>query len=88
MALKKTLDLINNFGTTSALPDCYIAVIGVTGDKQKVVADLGIYSSSQRDRLYKQQQIEFVPDMAGGNFIAQAYEAAKTLSEFSGAEDC
>lgn len=30
----------------------------------------------------------FVPDMNGGNFIAQAYAHLKTLPEFADATDC
>lgn len=88
MALKKTLDLLNNFGTISTLQDCYIAVIEVVGDKNNVGADIGIYSNNLRTRLYKQQRIEFVPDMNGKNFITQAYDAVKLMPEFVGSEDC
>lgn len=34
------------------------------------------------------KQYSFVPDMNGGNFIAQAYAALKREPEFAGATDC
>ena len=36
----------------------------------------------------KHEQFNFVPNLEGQNFIAQAYEHLKTLPEFAGAEDC
>jgi len=88
MALQKTMTLVNNFGTTSILQDCYVVVTSVAGDKSNIIANVGIYEDQTKQRLYKSEEYTFVPDMDGGNFIQQSYLYLKTTESFSGATDC
>lgn len=66
------------------LPDCYIKVESVAGDKNLVSAKVLI--SAQNIALVR--AYEFAPDMEEGNFIKQAYVHLKTLPEFEGAVNC
>lgn len=59
----------------------YIRVDRVEGDKNKVKVFV-----SQNGQLL--METVFSVDLAGGNFIKQAYEHLKTLPEFAGAIDC
>lgn len=87
MALKKSLQLKNNFGEISSFQDCYIKVIDVVGTKNNIMAKVGFFK--EKAGLLLQEKIyDVVPDMDGGNFIKQAYDNLKTLPEFAGAEDC
>jgi hypothetical protein len=87
MALKKNMVLTDSFGDERAFSDAYIKVDHVSGGKQKLAAVFGIYRQEGGAQLAT-KQYEFVPSMDGSNFIKQAYEHAKTLPDFSGAQDC
>lgn len=81
------MELVNNFGISSILADCYIKVRSVNGSKNEVVADIEILSEKD-GREYTRMTALFHPDMNGENFIAQAYAHLKTLPEFANAVDC
>ena len=87
MALKKTLILTDNFGEQVTIADAYLKVESINGSKTMVSYDMAVQRSedSPKITLFKHA---FVPDMAGGNFIQQAYNNAKSLPEYSGAVDC
>jgi hypothetical protein len=67
-----------------SVPDAYIKVASVAGDKNSVVAHVIIVSG---DYLSHRNE-SFVPNLDGPNFIKQAYEHLKTLPEFANATDC
>lgn len=71
---------------TVALP-LYIRVTNVAGDKHQQVATVSVIDDSTKSTI-RHEMITFSPDMAGPNFIAQAYEHLKTLPQFAEAEDC
>jgi hypothetical protein len=66
----------------------YIAVEDVAGTKQSVSVKVGVFTSSDKKSRLAKAEFVFTPNMAGKNFIAQAYDYLKTLPEFSGASDC
>ena len=87
MALKKTLILTDNFGEQITIADAHLKVESLTGSKSMVSYDIAVYRAADAPKLTLFRHA-FVPDMAGGNFIEQAYINAKSLPEYSGAVDC
>jgi hypothetical protein len=77
-------ELVQGQALAATLCDAYIKVEQVFGSKNAVVADV-LFSGEESEF---RRRYEFTPDMEGGNFIKQAYEHLKTLSEFEGAKDC
>jgi len=71
---------------TITVPNAYIKVETVSGDKATATATVTWYISENGDEI-KTDTYDFIPSMDGANFIQQAYEHLKTLSEFSGATD-
>jgi hypothetical protein len=95
MALKqtinKTCEAFVDFNGASvnvgAFPIQDVFVIHVTqvsGTKTNALAYV-IFAGKE---INYQKKYEFVSDMNGKNFIAQAYEHLKTLPEFASAIDC
>lgn len=87
MAISKTIKLMDNFNVEVTFQDCYIKVDSIVGNKSQVLATLNFYKEKDGEQI-KQQMLQFVPDLSGNNFIAQAYSQAKKLPEFDGATDC
>lgn len=89
MALQKTLSLTNNFGEQSVFQNAYIKVHEVIGGKHGASICLMIMNNANGKEL-KREMLSFMPSVADGseNFIKQAYEYVKTLSEFEGATNC
>jgi hypothetical protein len=88
MALKKSIvETRENFLGQLTAEDAYWRVFNVAGSKEKVTAIIGAYVV-KGGKILTAQQYDFVPNMDGGNFIAQAYKHIKALPEFEGAEDC
>lgn len=87
MALKKNLNLIDNFKIEITIPNVYIKIVRIEGTKDNVSATVYCYQNQNEDVL-KQFSCSFKPDLDGKNFIAQAYEHIKTLPEFVNATDC
>jgi hypothetical protein len=70
-------------GSVTAL-DCYIRVDRVSGNKEAMIAEVVFLRGGKNiDSI----NYSFVPDMAAGNAIEQAYTHLKTLPEFTGATD-
>lgn len=86
MALKKTITRIA-FGQSVAVPDAYIKVESVTGNKAIIHANVSFMTASDGQEI-DSLRVGFEPSIDGGNFIKQAYEHLKTLPEFDGAVDC
>lgn len=82
MALKQTF---NFAGLT--INDGYLRVTEVAGNKERVAFSLAYQVKAGEDAL-KFCRFDYVPNMSGGNFIEQAYQYLKTLSEFQSAKDC
>lgn len=87
MALKKSLQLKNNFGEVSSFQNCYIKVIDVVGTKNNIMSRVGFFKEKE-GLLLQEKTFDVLADMNGANFIKQAYDHLKTLPEFSGVEDC
>ena len=88
MALKKSIvETREDFSGQLTAEDAYWRVFNVAGNKEKITANIGAYVV-KGGKVLTTRQYEFVPNMDGGNFIAQAYNHIKALPEFSGAEDC
>lgn len=85
MALQKTIT-IDFKGTSVDFADAYLKVGMIEGDKNMVRFDLLVYRAAN-GRVVERRKYNFAPDMNGDNFIAQAYQHLKTLSEYSGATD-
>ena len=87
MALNKAMKLNDNFGEQVSFDETYIKVEDVGGTKENVSATVNIYKAKGGQFLFL-FRTNFVPNMDGKNFIAQAYEHIKTLPEFADATDC
>jgi hypothetical protein len=85
----KTNFTIKQAGVDSpaVVSNAYCKVESVSGDKNFVVADIGIYSADQSEKVSAMRST-FKPEMNGSNFIAQAYVHMKSLDEFKNGEDC
>ncbi len=85
----KTNFRINQTGVDSpaSVSNAYCKVENVSGDKNFVVADIGVYSADQAVKVSAVRKT-FKPSMDGGNFIAQAYAHMKLCEEFNNGEDC
>jgi hypothetical protein len=91
MALKKTLQLTDNFGVDVELQDCYVRVSGLSGTKTAMTANVDIFKKPEGEFatvLLANQKHDFAPDLSGANFIVQAYNHLKTLPQYAGAVDC
>jgi|DEB0MinimDraft_6_1074348.scaffolds.fasta_scaffold124600_2 hypothetical protein len=76
--------IVSSSSRQITFPSCYIKVVEVRGGKENMVA---IVQTTLKDNLLLTEHFDFVPDLNGANFIAQAYEHLKTLPEFAGAAD-
>jgi hypothetical protein len=97
MALRKTIEYrgksfvetsigsIEN-GIQNVSFSAYIKVVGLNGDKSKVLAN--VHFASDVAQFHKQYEVPVSVESGASNFIAQAYEYLKTLPEFDGAIDC
>lgn len=73
-------------GSDVVLPNCYIKVDEVHGNKHKIQI---LVAFMINDEVVDTTKVSFAPSVADSsdNFIKQAYEHLKTLPEFSGATD-
>lgn len=65
----------------------YVRVINIAGTKSKIGCTAVILTKIDGLEISRNDYY-FEPDLAGGNFIQQAYNHLKTLPEFAGAVDC
>ena len=86
MALSQDVTLADNFGETRTFSLAYAKVDYLAGNRAGLAADIGVYKG-KNGRHLTTVRVEFVPIMAGENFIAQAYTAAKLLPMFASAAD-
>lgn len=87
MALSKKLTLKNNFNEDSIFNAAYIKVETYSGNKSQMLFDVNVYDKKE-GQLLKKLSFTFAPNMDAGNFIAQAYQHLKILSDFADANDC
>lgn len=64
----------------------YVKVASVNGDKNQIIASVQFIGDTAQ--FSKQYQVPVSVEAGSPNFIEQVYKHLKTLSEFSGAEDC
>ena len=77
------------------IPNCYWKIelnSGIQGGKEKLSVRVSCYKdktvADTNENKYSDFDFDFVPDLnSNTNFIAQAYNVAKTLPFFSGAVD-
>jgi hypothetical protein len=86
MALNKNYTL-QIHDQSIVLSNAYCKVLRVLGTKNDLSYDVNVLDEKD-GKSYQVLSFKFIPDMDGGNFIAQAYEHLKTLPEFAGAADC
>lgn len=88
MALQKTVTLTDNFDEDVQITDCYIKIGEIKGGKSLLIAYADYHKTSSSGSILR-KKFSFVPSVADGsdNFIKQAYEHLKALSEFSDAID-
>jgi hypothetical protein len=68
--------------------DSYCKVTTLRGSKDMMHATLEARHASSYGELIDAWNIQFVPDLDGQNFIAQAYVHFKALPQFANAVDC
>ena len=88
MALKQTIILVDQFEENVTFPDAYLRIERLEGGKNEMTAYLSFYKTSESKRHLVSKTYKFQPDLAGSNFIMQAYTHLKTLPEFAGTVDC
>lgn len=86
MALKKDIELLNNFGELSIFKDCLIKITEIKGNKDYMQLQISFYKENWSVIATKYEY--FKPVLNIDNFIRQGYEHLKTLDEFKDAEDC
>jgi hypothetical protein len=87
MALSISQTVTTNLGTQVTLPAIYIRVENISGSKDHLQVNIN-YFTEQNGVVFKSNEVYFKPDLAGDNFIAQAYQFLKTTEEFKDAVDC
>jgi hypothetical protein len=87
MALSKTLKIKTNIGIDVDVPNAYIKVATVFGNKSEMTAELHI-SKAQGEELVQRRTYAYPYQIDGANPIKQCYEFLKTLSEFADATNC
>ena len=88
MALKKDTAFTAQGGFQVSVKDTYIKVANVIGDKNSVSVSVQWLKDQTVSDPFKVTNFQFTPSMTGQNFIAQAYEQAKTLPDFADSQDC
>lgn len=87
MALSKTITL-QAYGQPVDVPNTYIKVTSVSATSDSAVAYVCLFCAD-KTTVIENRQYTFSPSVADGsvNFIKQAYDYLKTLSEYAGATD-
>jgi len=86
MALQKAIQFKTIYGDIT-VSGVYIKVDQITASKESGSATLR-YFKGKEGALLNESRVDFPVDIEGKNFIAQAYDHIKTLSEFTDAVDC
>jgi hypothetical protein len=87
MALSKTIEKHIPIVGTISVP-CYCKVASVRGGKEGIEATLEARHPTSEGDLVDAWRVQFMPDLDGANFIAQAYAHFKALPQLAGATDC
>jgi hypothetical protein len=66
----------------------YCKVTGLAGCKHMMRATMEARQENAAGELVDVYRVDFVPDLSGPNFIAQAYAHFKALPQLAGATDC
>jgi len=83
MALTKNVNFMG-----IQVPNAYIKVVRVSGDKSLISAVVEFRASSEEESFFHRETRQFSLNLDGPNVISQAYEYLKTLDDYVGAEDC
>lgn len=75
---------VNGFDSPLICEDAYWKVVSLSGDKDSMGITVSVFNNKTKLHTVS---YSFVPNLNGSNFIAQAYEHLKTLSDFAGAKD-
>lgn len=87
MALMKTISKdIPLAGTVNVLSYCKVTAL--RGSKDMLEATMTATKDTCDGELVDAWAVQFVPDLDGPNFIAQAYAHFKALPQLAGATDC
>ncbi len=87
MALSKTVKINTNIGIDVDVPDAYIKISSIIGNKSEMTAEVHI-CKSQNGELLQRRTHAYLYKIDGENPIKQGYVFLKTLPEFSDAKDC
>lgn len=87
MALSKTVKINTNIGIDVDVPDAYIKIASIIGNKSEMTAEVHI-CKSQGGELLQRRTHAYSYKIDGANPIKQGYDFLKTLPEFSDAKDC
>lgn len=86
MALQRDFKITKkNFLGELIAQKAYCKIESISGTKNSIQAQLKMYAGTDE---ISNTFFNFIPDLTGKNFIAQAYEHLKTLPEFKDAIDC
>lgn len=89
MALKKTVEKsVDGFDGKLVAADAYWRIDKLEGNKTTMMATINAYAKPDSGAIIDSLVFGFVVDVDGQNFIKQAYEQAKGMSQFAGAQDC
>jgi hypothetical protein len=83
--IETPLGIVKN-GKQKIMFSAYVKVINITGSKTQLNAE--VLFKSELHKFTKNYIFSPSVSIGSANFIAQAYEHLKTLSEFAGATDC
>lgn len=70
------------------IPQAYIKVIRIIGNKSSVTCTVGVFSDVSSSEQVFDMSFSFDYDIDGDNPIAQSYAHIKTIPEFLTAIDC
>lgn len=88
MALTKTFEkTVSGFSGKLFVENAYCKVNQISGSKNELTMTV-LVQESKDGVIVDTKHFLFTPNLDGKNFIAQAYDHLKTLSEFAGATDC
>lgn len=87
MALSKTLKIKTNLGIDVDVPNAYVKIAAVFGNKSEMTAELHI-CKAQGEEPVQRRTYAYPYQIDGANPIKQGYDFLKTLPEFSDAKDC
>lgn len=66
----------------------YCKVVNIRGNKDMLHASMSATKDDAAGDIVESFHVQFVPDLDGPNFIAQAYAHFKALPAMAGAQDC